>query len=108
MNAFTRLFALAVLGLAAAPVVRAQPANDNFANAWTLATLVTNGTSVGATKEPGEPNHAFNTGGPSVWFTWTAPKTTQVQMDTIGSGFDTLLAVYTGSALNALTQIASN
>ena len=28
--------------------------------------------------------------------------------DTIGSSFDTLLAVYTGTAVNALTTVASN
>ena len=29
-------------------------------------------------------------------------------VDTLGSGFDTVLAVYTGSAVNNLTQIAAN
>jgi len=105
------LTGLAAIGAAcfgAISVAEAQPANDNFANAWPITGLVTNGSSVGATKEAGEPNHAFNTGGPSVWFTWTAPKSMPVVIDTIGSSFDTLLAVYTGPAVNNLLTIASN
>ncbi|MBA3866594.1 MAG: PPC domain-containing protein [Solirubrobacterales bacterium] len=61
-----------------------------------------------ATKQAGEPDHAGNAGGASVWFKWTAPVSTEVSIDTCGSGFDTLLAVYTGSAVNALTPIAGN
>ena len=61
-----------------------------------------------ATKEPGEPNHAGNAGGKSLWFCWTAPSSTSVTMDTTGSSFDTLLAVYTGSSVSSLTLIASN
>ncbi len=42
-----------------------QPANDSFANAIVLtgATVLTTGSNVGATKEPGEPDHAGNAGG---------------------------------------------
>src|SRR6266545_2492333 len=93
-------------GLAA----RAQPANDNLANAWTLVgtSVSTNGSSDGATKEPGEPNHAGFPGGRSVWFNWTAPTNVTVRIDTVGSGFNTLLGVYTGDAVNALTLVAQN
>jgi hypothetical protein len=89
---------------------RSQPANDPFAGAWTLTGLsvTTNGSNVGASKETGEPNHAGNAGGRSVWFNWTAPANTPIRVDTIGSSFNTLLAVYTGSAVNALTAIAAN
>src|SRR5215468_2668870 len=84
--------------------------NDAFAAAAALtgrSGRVT-ATSVAATKESGEPNHAGNPGGRSIWYRWTAPATATVTFDTIGSGFDTLLAAYTGSAVNALTQVASN
>ena len=64
--------------------------------------------SVGATKQGGEPNHAGDPGGKSVWWKWVAPQTGPVAIDTHGSGFDTLLAVYTGTAVNALTLVASN
>ena len=72
------------------------------------ATGSVNGTNVGATVETGEPNHAGVAGGKSVWYQWTAPATGPVTIDTIGSAFDTLLAVYTGTAVNALTAKASN
>jgi hypothetical protein len=39
---------------------------------------------------------------------WTAAVNETVTIDTFGSSFDTLLAVYTGQAVNALTEIASN
>jgi Subtilase family/Domain of unknown function DUF11 len=59
-------------------------------------------------KEAGEPNHAGNAGGRSVWATWTAPASGLMTFDTHGSTFDTLLAVYTGSSVSALTQVAAN
>lgn len=99
--------------LLAALAAKAQPANDLFTNAWTLTglTLTTNGNSAqpsNATKEPGEPNHAGFVGGRSVWFTWTAPTNGTLRLSTLGSAFNTLLAVYTGTAVNALTPVAAN
>jgi hypothetical protein len=61
-----------------------------------------------ATKQAGEPDHAGDPGGHSVWFKWTAPRTGKVSVDTCGSGFDTLLAVYTGAAVESLTPLQSN
>src|SRR5438876_8936006 len=88
----------------------AQPPNDAFANGQSLSgsTGSVSGSNVNATKETGEPNHAGNSGGHSVWYRWTAPANTPVTIDTIGSSFDTLLGVYTGSSVSTLTTIASN
>ncbi|MBI3774208.1 MAG: S8 family serine peptidase [Gammaproteobacteria bacterium] len=61
-----------------------------------------------ASKESGEPNHASNVGGASMWFAWTASESSTCVLSTQGSSFDTLLAVYQGTAVNALTLIASN
>jgi len=61
-----------------------------------------------ATKEAGEPNHAGNVGGHSTWYRGTALYNSVVRLDTAGSDFDTLLAVYTGNAVNALTVVATN
>jgi len=86
------------------------PTNDNFANAQTLTVnsgSIT-GSNANATKEAGEPDPAGNPGGASVWYRWTAPGDGTVTMNTSGSGFNTLLAVYTGSSLNALTLVAQN
>ncbi|MGO9313739.1 MAG: hypothetical protein ACLQBD_31080 [Syntrophobacteraceae bacterium] len=47
-------------------------------------------------------------GGHSVWFTWTAPSSGWFSFDTQGSTFDTLLAVYAGTAVNQLSAIAYN
>src|SRR2546425_3684733 len=44
-----------------------------------------------STKESGEPNHAGNAGGSSIWYRWTAPTADPVTIDTVGSAFNTLL-----------------
>jgi len=82
------------------------PANDNFSNAIQVngSSGQDTGTNVDATKESGEPDHAGNAGGNSVWWRWTAPSS----LDTHGSSFDTLLGVYVGSSVSSLTEVASN
>ncbi len=92
------------------PPPPSAPANDAFAAAQAIgaAAGTVGGSTVGATKEPGEPNHAGNAGGRSVWFSWTAPNDGTATLDTIGSSFNTLLAVYTGASVAGLAQIASN
>ncbi len=84
--------------------------NDNFANAQTISGCSgsVTGTNLNATKETGEPNHANGGGTRSVWYQWQAPSSGSVTMTTAGSGFDTVLAVYTGTTVNALNLIASN
>ncbi len=51
--------------------------------------------TVGATKEADEPNHCGVVGGASVWYGYLAPASGTISIDTIGSTFDTILAVYT-------------
>lgn len=48
-----------------------------------------------ATRDPAEPNHCNVVGGASYWFAYQAPTNGVVTLDTIGSTFDTVLAVYT-------------
>src|SRR6266536_453742 len=87
------------------------PANDDFANAFGLSGMNTSrsgDTNADATLEAGESaNVAGVPGGGSVWYAWTAPATGTVTIDTATSNFDTLLAAYTGNAVNALTEVAS-
>ncbi|PHS23606.1 MAG: hypothetical protein COA84_10810 [Robiginitomaculum sp.] len=87
-------------------------ANNDFADALPLSGLQpsTSGSSLGADKEIGEPNHegGTNAGGASVWYKWTAPLSSTVQISTVGSDFDTVLGVYTGTSVSALTAIANN
>jgi hypothetical protein len=69
--------------------------NDNFANCQFIggSSGYVYGANAGATREPGEPNHAGNAGGQSVWYCWTAPISGTATLDTIGSTYNTLLAV---------------
>lgn len=84
--------------------------NDDFANAAELFGRTDSDfrSNVAATKQPGEPDHAGNSGGKSLWWSWTAVATDRVWVKTIGSNFDTILAVYTGSSVESLTLVASN
>lgn len=84
--------------------------NDDFAHrlALTGASADASGSVLGATREPVEPAHAGRPGSRSVWWTWTAPASGPVAIDTLGSGFDTTLAVYEGATLEALTEVTSD
>lgn len=86
------------------------PANNTFTAAVTLTGNAgqTTGWNYNATAQSGEPVHAATGGGKSVWWQWTAATSGTVTVDTHGSDFDSVLAVYTGAAVNALTSIASN
>lgn len=90
------------------------PANNDFANATTItlagASVQLSGTNVAATRQLGEPNHAgaSATTGHSVWWKWTAPSSGNATITTLGSNFDTALAVYTGSTITGLAAVASN
>ncbi len=90
------------------------PANDDFANATTVILGPNNSTTLtgyntNASRQSGEPGHA--TGNPaahSVWWKWAAAAAGPVTVDTRGSYCDTVLAVYTGTALNNLVTIGNN
>jgi len=87
------------------------PANDNFANAHLLtgACGFAQGHNAAATKQSGEPAITGNAGGASIWYSWTAPDDGRAMFTTQGSPFlDTLLAVYTGASVSALTLVAEN
>ena len=82
------------------------PSNDAFAQAAPLtgATVTVSGNTTLATSEAGEPGQPYA----SVWYAWKAPATADFVIDTMGSGFDTVLKVYTGNSLADLELIASN
>src|ERR1700722_2802123 len=81
----------------------AQPTNDSFASAAVLTGYsgTINGTNIGASLETCESNsvptddNGTVTNDNSVWYQWTAPVSGPVEFTTIGSSFDTVLAVYT-------------
>src|SRR6185369_16510307 len=93
--------------------------NDGFGNRPPPTSGSSHGRSLGvnirtrasnleSTKEPFESDHAGNAGGKSLWWQWQAPLSGPVTIQTDGSSFDTLLAVYLGSSLTNLTLVASN
>ena len=84
--------------------------NDALASSLPMigGRMTTTARNLGASKQPGEPNHAGNAGGASLWWNWIAPASGRLTLSTEGSDFDTLLAAYTGTSPGALTQIAAN
>jgi hypothetical protein len=86
------------------------PSNDNFTNAALIPSdgITSDVTTTYASRENGEPEHAGNPGGHSLWWTWTAPAIGIVSINTAGSDFNTLLGVYTGSALTNLTVVTNS
>jgi Calx-beta domain len=94
--------ALNVFGYNNTGISQGPPLNDNFASAQTLAGCsgTAGGTNVFATREANENNHSpdGNGGSRSVWYQWQAPATGTATIDTLGTGFDTVLGVYTGNS----------
>jgi hypothetical protein len=88
------------------------PPNNDFLNSQIISGCSGSalGTNLGANKESGEPSHSpdGNLGGASVWYRWQAPGSGNVTMTTAGSNFDTLLGIYTGNSVGALTLIGRN
>ena len=87
-------------------IERGQPANDDFEKAHKLtgASGVIDGSTKGATRQPGEPMHLFP-GTSSVWYKWVAPATARFFMKSEGADFDLLLAVYKNKKAKPLEQI---
>ncbi|HEV2857348.1 MAG TPA: hypothetical protein VGW80_02965 [Solirubrobacterales bacterium] len=93
------------------------PPNDDFADAielegetlWNgIYAAGASGHTWNATKEPGEPAHMGDPGGASVWYSWTAPFTGLFAFSACGRFERSLLAVYTGDEVSALTPIAAD
>jgi hypothetical protein len=101
----------------AAPAQAAPPANDNFASAQPISAVPSTiaGTLAESTIEsPDEQNPSgsmFVVPTQSVWYSWTSPATTsKVKFTACPSpitGSTPGVAIYTGSALNALTLVTT-
>ncbi|MGI8906135.1 MAG: hypothetical protein ACR2IE_06560, partial [Candidatus Sumerlaeaceae bacterium] len=109
-NSSTRVAMFATM-LAASALAHGAPANDNFQNAAILS--VSDGSladsNVLATAETGEPSHGgpYSPAGKSLWWSYTPAVTSTVNFTTMGSNFDTVLAIYTGTELQTLTTVAA-
>ena len=68
--------------------------------------------NVGATREPGEPQHHPVNSSNSLWFTWTAPTSGGFVFRTVaptgGGYFKPIVAIYTGTTLSGLVKQAFN
>jgi hypothetical protein len=92
------------------PTPGAAPANDRFAGRVRFEHDVglALGSNAGATTEPGEPDHAAAGGTSSVWWSWIASEAGVLVLSTRGSTFDTVLAIYTGAAVDDLELVVEN
>ena len=97
-------------GMVVTVVSSPLPFADDFTNAnYAFGTnFVGSGSNTLATLEPGEPLPDGKPGGHSMWLDWIAPINGAVTINTAGSSFDTLLAVYTGSTVSNLTAVAAD
>jgi M6 family metalloprotease-like protein len=84
--------------------------NDAFAAATELEGTEgsVQGGNSGATKQPGEPTVAGDSGGASIWYRFTAPADGELHLSTRGSELDTLLGVYRGTSVSSLTTVAED
>lgn len=83
---------------------------DAFANrpVFLEVSLAGKTSNLTATDQTDEPRHAGKVGGRSLWMTWRPSQSGVATFATIGSSFDTLLAVYTGASLAGLEPVASD
>lgn len=88
----------------------APPANDDFADAEFVRELpvLDRGSVLEATREAGEPEHAGQAVGPSVWYRIVPARSGRLSVNTCSARFDTVLSVYTGRSVGALTEVASD
>jgi hypothetical protein len=109
--AIAATLALVLAILLAPAAATAAPSNDDFANPRLLEgdELETSGLNFGATKEAGEPNHAGDPGGASVWFAWKAPRAERVTIQSCSyDAWEDVVAVYRGTSLEHLEAVGSS
>jgi hypothetical protein len=92
----------------------AAPLNDNFVDAKPASIPYTDsiGDVGGATVQSGEPTvnaacdgKMLDLGTNTVWYKYTPGGNTVITMDTLGSNYDTYIALWKGNAINALTLV---
>ncbi|HET7488473.1 MAG TPA: calcium-binding protein [Acidimicrobiales bacterium] len=110
LSAVVATLVVAATILILAPAASAAPSNDNLLNAIVITgdQADVTGSNVGATHLSGEPQHAGQAGDASVWYKWTPAVTAWATMDTCGTSFPNVLAVYTGPNVVSLTEVASS
>ncbi len=94
----------------AALAISLRPQNDDFGGAIALTgpSVLTLGNTLNASRQAGEPT--VSTGeaagsGFTVWYKWTAPSTSDFSVVAKSDSFNSVVGVYTGSSVNALTLV---
>lgn len=90
--------------------ITSRPPNDRFENRQVLSGAEPEvlGSNIAATLDRNEPVNPASSGTHSVWWEWVAPVNGTAVITTMGSDFDTTLAVYEGSSIEDLVVLASN
>lgn len=89
-------------------IVASSPSNDQCPGALSLADATSFAMSTINATSIGDPLPSCQASfGKGVWFAYTSPASGTVQVSTCGSGFDTVLAVYSG-ACGQLVPVACN
>ena len=107
-----RRFCANTPGVSDSITVLVSPANDDFTNAFELASLPdavasAESTTAFATHEAGEPIHQISSARGSVWFTWVAPWDGDLLFSAEGSQSGPILVVYSGDALTNLVALTT-
>src|SRR5262249_30021400 len=99
-------------------VVAPPPSNNNFLSALNIASTTFTDTkdSSGATVEPNDPTPACSqiAGAPTtgrvntIWYKVVPTGSGTANIDTIGSSYDSVLSVWSGTSQTALTAVACN
>lgn len=84
--------------------LRLAPPNDDFDDAETLTGNEgsVDGTTIGSSREAGEPDYLYQT----VWYRWTAPSSGPATFESCGSDLDAYLLAFTGDDVAELAYVS--
>lgn len=84
------------------------PSNDAFANASSISPPFSQSgiQTASATVETGEPSPSCGAIGKTLWYRYQPNGSQKLQAETTGSSFDTVLAIYRGTSLSNLLEVA--
>jgi outer membrane protein assembly factor BamB/subtilisin family serine protease len=89
--------------------INTTPDNDAFAlaQAMTGSSFSVADANINASREGGEPLILGHSGGHSLWYSWTAPKSGTFQVSGYSYDFAPDVAIYTGTSVSSLSLVTS-
>ena len=84
------------------------PADGSAIEVWHPEWAALSQSTIQATRERGEPLHAGNEGGGSIWYKFIAPTDGLLTLSTKQTDFDTAMGIYLGNRVDKLTLLAAN